>query len=173
MRWNARINLTALRDPAEILTRHFGESFFLATLIAEHANPHDAIDVGSGAGFPGIPLNILLPDMKTTLIESQSKKAVFLNEVIRALTLTSIDVFAGRADGLQKQAAVITLRAVEKFERVLPVAARLVRPPGQLALLIGAGQVPTAQKLLANFRWETPVAVPQSRERAALLGRIS
>jgi 16S rRNA (guanine527-N7)-methyltransferase len=173
MRWNARINLTSVREPAEMLTRHFGESFFLATLLSAPTPPHDAVDVGSGAGFPGIPLKMLLPNVHTTLIESQNKKATFLKEVIRSLRLTKIDVFAGRAESWKMQAEVVTMRAVEKFDRVLPVAARLVRKPGRIALLVGASQVERARDLLPATKWESDAPVPRSRERVALIGRIS
>jgi 16S rRNA (guanine527-N7)-methyltransferase len=172
MRWNARINLTAVRDPAEILTRHFGESFFLANLLSEAASARDAIDIGSGAGFPGIPLRILLPESHVTLVESQNRKATFLKEVIRKLTLINIDVFTGRAENFQRQAEMVMLRAVERFQRVLPVAHSLVRRPGRMALLIGSGQIRAAQETLPNVGWEAPVPIPQSRERVVLLGRI-
>src|SRR3954470_220693 len=81
-----------------------------------------AIDIGSGAGFPGIPLKIYSPAVVVTLIESQNKKATFLKEVIRELTLTNINVFSGRAEALDKKADLVTLLAVERFEQVLPVA---------------------------------------------------
>ena len=172
MHWNARINLTAVRDPAEILTRHFGESFLLASLLSEAASARDAVDIGSGAGFPGIPFKLLLPEPHVTLVESQNKKATFLKEVIRKLTLINIDVFTGRAENFQQQAEIVMLRAVEQFQRVLPVAHNLVRRPGLIALLIGSGQIPAAQETLPNVGWEAPVPIPQSRERAVLLGRI-
>src|SRR5947209_7744918 len=82
LRWNARINLTAVRDARQIVQRHFGESFFAARSLV---NPEDQIkvaDLGSGAGFPGVPIAIYAPHSEVTLIESQNKKAAFLNEVI-------------------------------------------------------------------------------------------
>src|SRR5438552_18916429 len=96
LKWNARINLTSVRDPEEILSRHFGESFFLA----EHLFSDEPIifDLGSGAGFPGLPLAIYAPQAKITLLESQNKKATFLKEVARALTLTNVNVFSSRAE---------------------------------------------------------------------------
>src|SRR5207302_9354545 len=84
LRWNAKTNLTSVREPEEIVTRHFGESLFLARHVS--AKAHTAIDVGSGAGFPGVPLKIYSPRLQVTLVESQNKKATFLNEVIRKLT---------------------------------------------------------------------------------------
>jgi 16S rRNA (guanine527-N7)-methyltransferase len=168
LRWNQRMNLTAVREPAEILARHFGESFFLANQLGTASS--DLIDVGSGAGFPGIPLKVTAPHLQVILIEANNKKATFLKEVIRTLTLTNINVFAGRAQQFTGDAGLVTMRAVEKFEEALPAAASLVRPAGQLALLIGAAQAEPARRALSGFQWNDPVHVPQSRERVALIG---
>lgn len=170
LRWNARINLTAVRAPGEIVTRHFGESFFLASLVMGATTPRDVIDLGSGAGFPGVPLKIFAPELRVTLIESNNKKATFLKEVIRTLILTDINVFAGRAQDFDGEADLVTMRAVEKFEQALPAAAALVRKAGRLALLIGSAQASRAGELLKAFKWETPVPVPHSRERVVLVG---
>src|SRR5579862_3053766 len=118
LRWNARINLTAIRQPEEIVTRHFGESLFTARHLVRNTweQPPSAslIDVGSGAGFPGLPIKIYASEIQVTLIESNQKKATFLREVIRTLTLTNINVFQGRAETYPSQADAITLRAVEQ-----------------------------------------------------------
>ena len=100
MRWNSRINLTAIRDPGQIVTRHFGESLFLArnlfvgtTAIGCPAGrgPSTVVastlaDLGSGAGFPGLPIKLWAPSISLTLIESNHKKAAFLREITRFLT---------------------------------------------------------------------------------------
>ena len=85
LKWNARTNLTAIRDPEEIVRRHFGEGLFTAT----HLDPSTAtlLDFGSGAGFPGLPIALLRPDIQVTLAESQNKKATFLREAVRTLNL--------------------------------------------------------------------------------------
>ena len=168
--WNARINLTAVRDPESIVTRHFGESFFAARqLVAAEASLR-AIDLGSGAGFPGLPLKIFAPGLALTLIESSQKKAVFLKEAVRTLALTGVDVFAGRAEDFAATADLVTLRAVERYERALGAAARLVAPGGRLALLIGSPQAACTPQLLAGFGWQAPVAIPQSSARVLLVG---
>jgi 16S rRNA (guanine527-N7)-methyltransferase len=165
LRWNAKTNLTSVREPEAIVTRHFGESLFLARRVSGEA--HTAIDVGSGAGFPGIPLKIYSPHLAVTLTESQNKKATFLNEVIRELTLTHINVFPGRAEELNLRADLVTFRAVEKFEQALLIAAKLLKPTGCLALLIGTRQKDSAQKLLTGFEIDNS-PVPESRERVLL-----
>jgi 16S rRNA (guanine527-N7)-methyltransferase len=173
IRWNARINLTAIRDPEEIVVRHFGESLFAA----RHVFPETAaeaglelIDIGSGAGFPGIPMKIWEPALRVTLIESNQKKATFLREVIRGLTLTDIHVFSSRAEEFPGRAGVVSLRAVERFEAALAVAARLVGRAGRLVLLIGASQVAKARELVPEFDWADSICLPQSSKRVLLVG---
>jgi 16S rRNA (guanine527-N7)-methyltransferase len=185
-RWNARINLTAVRDPEEIVTRHFGESLFAArclfpTPVAD-SRPHvyqqrpttndRVIDVGSGAGFPGIPIKIWAPQVHLTLIEANQKKATFLKEVARALPLTDVDVITARAENSSGQAEIVTLRAVESFEKILPVAAaRLVVPRGRLALLIGRSQVRFVHGL-HGFSWSEPRSIPLSSNRIFIIGSM-
>ena len=183
IRWNARINLTAIRDPEDIVTRHFGESLFVARFLfpanapvgtTAVASPPDrssatVADLGSGAGFPGLPIKLWAPRISLTLIESNHKKATFLREVTRALTLTDINIQNTRAETLAgSQFQVVTLRAVERFESILPVAASLVSPSGRLALLIGQAQAAQALSLLPQFVWHEPVPIPTSASRILL-----
>jgi 16S rRNA (guanine527-N7)-methyltransferase len=139
LRWNARINLTAIRDPEDIVTRHFGESLFAARhlfpLIPSASSASSAVkalevaDIGSGAGFPGLPIKLWAPQISLTLIESNHKKAAFLKEVARALTLTDVNIQNARAEAVTARYDVVTLRAVERFETILrPSEAK--RPPG-------------------------------------------
>lgn len=174
VRWNARMNLTAVRKPEEIVGRHFGESLFLAA----HAisdRMHSVVDVGSGAGFPGLPLKIFAPRLSVLLVESTYRKATFLREVVRALALQDIEVLPARAEELAEErsalADLVTMRAVERFDRALLVAAALVRPlTGSLGLLVGSAQVRRAEKILPNFIWSQPLPVPQSAGRVVLTG---
>ncbi len=173
IRWNARINLTAIRDPEDIVTRHFGESLFVARHLFPdriHLGTATALaDLGSGAGFPGLPIKLWAPHISLTLIESNHKKATFLREVTRALTLTDVNIQNARAEALAASAfQVVTLRAVERFESVLPVAASLVAPSGSLALLIGRTQAHQARHLLPNLAWNGPVPIPNSNSRILL-----
>ena len=177
-RWNARMNLTAIRDPEPVVTRHFGESLFAAQKLYSRSPEPEArlLDIGSGAGFPGIPIKIWSPELHVTLLESQNKKATFLREVVRALELKNVTVFAGRAEDLvlpkpeaHSPKPVVTLRAVEKFDRILPVAAQLAAG-GRLALLVGSVQVEPAKLLAPTFRWSAPLPIPQSLARVVLVG---
>jgi 16S rRNA (guanine527-N7)-methyltransferase len=172
-RWNARINLTAIRDEGQIVTRHFGESLFAArhlfppcSSVPSVVKGLDVADVGSGAGFPGIPIKLWASQISLTLIESNQKKATFLKEITRALTLTNVNIQTARAESLAGASfEVVTLRAVERFESILPVAAHLVAPGGRLVLLISQTQLPRAQSALPALNWSNPIAIPASQSR--------
>jgi 16S rRNA (guanine527-N7)-methyltransferase len=191
LRWNARVNLTAIRDPEQIVTRHFGESFFLARRLfrggghERHAGglppsrPGETgrsacrlADLGSGAGFPGIPIKMWASELSVTLIEANHKKATFLREIARNLQLPGIQVENTRGETLVPAAFdVVTLRAVERFLEALTVAHRLVGPSGRVALMISSGQVAAALSSPANFSWTSPEPVPRSNSRLVLIGR--
>jgi 16S rRNA (guanine527-N7)-methyltransferase len=194
LRWNARINLTAVRDPDQIVTRHFGESLFAARhlfsgpasgflagpILAGRDEDISAgepvpmvVDLGSGAGFPGLPLKVWSPHTRVMLIESNRKKVAFLREVIRSLTLTNIDVFAGRAQTFPPaSAALVALRAVERFEQTLAVAVRLLARGGRLALLIGRAQSVRVHRLAPTLAWSEAVPIPLSDARILLTGSV-
>lgn len=173
IKWNAHINLTSIRDPEQIITRHFGESLFAARqLLSADATNQTATDVGSGAGFPGLPLKIWSPKLSLTLIEAHQKKAIFLREVVRALGFSGVKIFADRADNLKQQASLVTLRAVERFDKTLPIASALIAPNGRLALLIGDAQIETSKSILPHAAWEDPLSLPLSRSRCLLVGRF-
>jgi 16S rRNA (guanine527-N7)-methyltransferase len=215
LRWNSKINLTAIRSPEEIVTRHFGESLFAARHLfpkephvgtaeneklqhrgraalqrrekglkdralapiavpgqrpATATTPPSLADIGSGAGFPGVPIKLWAPDIALTLIESNHKKAAFLRELARALILTDVNIQNVRAETLPPATFdVVTLRAVERFDAVLPVAASLVAPAGRLALLIGSSQLDAA-RVVQSFSWQEPITIPDSKARVLLIG---
>ena len=174
LKWNAKINLTAIRDPEEIVTRHFGESLFAARHIFPQASINaNVIDLGSGAGFPGLPIKLWARNIKLTLIESNNKKTTFLREVIRLLALGNVEVFAGRAEVFSGAGNVVTLRAVERFDTVLPSAFNLVEPGGTISLLIGEDQVTSVKAASPSVRWSAPVPLPNSQRRILLLGAVN
>ena len=134
LHWNARLNLTAIRTPEEIVQRHFGESLFLASHLPIAAAT--MLDLGSGAGFPGLPLQLARPALNVTLAESQHKKASFLREVVRELKLPT-RIWADRAEKLPKAQPfdIVALRAVDKPDQALIVARTLLASHGTLAHL--------------------------------------
>jgi 16S rRNA (guanine527-N7)-methyltransferase len=170
LKWNARINLTAIRAPEEIIQRHFGESFFAANYLLAQGPIEDVIDVGSGAGFPGVPFALLAPQIYVTLIESNHKKATFLKELVFTLGLANVMVFADRAERHSKTASLVTMRAVENFDQALLLALALVKPSGRIALMIGLAQVDKARELAKQMDWSAPVVVPGGHSRVLLVG---
>ena len=147
LRWNARTNLTAIRDPEEIVRRHFGESLFAGC----HLGPdtQTLLDFGSGAGFPGLPIALLRPEIAVTLAESQNKKASFLREAVRTLNL-SAEVWPGRVEAMPatRQFHTVTLRAVDDMETALPAAKARILSGGQLALLTTSAHAPANGRLV-------------------------
>jgi len=137
LKWNARTNLTAIRDPEKIVQRHFGEGLFAATQLASRLAPGATLlDFGSGAGLPGLPIQLLLPELKVTLAESQGKKASFLREAVRTLGLGS-EVWAERVESMtaEKTFKAVTLRAVDNMPLALVAAKPRVAPGGWLVTL--------------------------------------
>jgi 16S rRNA (guanine527-N7)-methyltransferase len=136
-----------------------------------------ALDIGSGAGFPALPLKIWNPGINLTLIESNHKKSAFLKEVSRALTFTNINIITERTETIlaskdkdHPQAEVVTLRAVEHLETILPQALHFLAAPATLALLVGESQLPTLTPN-TSLEWQTPITIPNSNARVLLLGR--
>ena len=172
LKWNEKINLTAIRPAEEIVTRHFGESFFAVREFSKlQPSPASAVDVGSGAGFPGLPIKIWFPEVQLTLVESNHKKVAFLREAVRILGLKNVEVLAIRAEEASSKFELVTLRAVERFEKALSIAAALLLPRGFLVLLIGESQVAIAQESLPNFTYREPIPIPLSEKRVLLIAQ--
>ena len=136
--WNARFNLTAIRSPALIIRLHFIDSLAIAPFISPGGR---LLDVGSGAGFPGIPLKIISPKMALTLVESQRRKANFLREVVRSLNLSGVEVLEGRAEQLKPQEiglfSVVVARALGSLDNFLRLSAPLLRQGGRTIIMHG------------------------------------
>lgn len=172
LHWNLKMNLTAIRDPEEILRRHFAESLFLTRVI--EFRPGMLYDIGSGAGFPGLPVKAVHPEVRLVLVESSRKKSAFLKEVIRESGLEGARVETARAEQLGERGEVeladwATMRAVGGPEELLPVIRRLLVPRGQVALFLGQADADAITG--AGFEWQAPVPIPGSERRVVLLGR--
>ncbi|MEI9981717.1 MAG: 16S rRNA (guanine(527)-N(7))-methyltransferase RsmG [Edaphobacter sp.] len=144
LKWNARTNLTAIRDPEEIVRRHFGESLFAARHVP--AETRTLLDFGSGAGFPGLPIALLHPNLQVTLAESQNKKSTFLREAVRTLTLPNVEVWPHRTEAMPSNRLfqIVTLRAVDDMAAALSAARARIAPGGHLLLLTTANHAPNA-----------------------------
>ena len=132
IRWNARTNLTAVRDRSGILSRHFIECMACARILP--ADIGTLLDFGSGAGLPGIPIALCRPEIVVTLAESQGKKAAFLREAVRTIGISAL-VYSGRAEVISMRFDCVILRAVDKMPQAIKAATGLVAPHGWLALM--------------------------------------
>ena len=131
LRWNATYNLTAIRDPREMVTKHLLDSLAMAPSVASMAT---LADLGTGAGLPGIPLAIAVPGLRVTLVESNGKKARFMREALRTLGLSNAEVAESRIEALDRPGAfaAITARALATLPQILSLGGHLLAPGGVL-----------------------------------------
>ncbi|MEJ2008819.1 MAG: 16S rRNA (guanine(527)-N(7))-methyltransferase RsmG [Acidobacteriota bacterium] len=174
LRWNRKINLTSIATPEECITRHFGESFFVSHVVKLRGR---LLDIGSGAGFPGLALKLLLPDLEVVLLEPVAKKRAFLKEVGRACGMSSVRVEGSRVQEFAREERLfsfdgVTIRAVGGLGSVIPAAAGLLKPNGHLCLWVGEEQVAGIRDRNPGLRWLDPVPIPLSKERQILAGRL-
>jgi len=168
LQWNARINLTAVRDAATIVRRHFAESLFAAEHIP--AGTATLLDFGSGAGFPGIPIALARPEIAVTLAESQGKKAAFLREAVRTLGVRA-EVWAARVEEMPAERVfdAVTLRAVDKMPHACQLAVPRLAAGGWLAVFTTRA-AEAGLDVLAGIRWSEALPIPGSRQEILRTG---
>jgi 16S rRNA (guanine527-N7)-methyltransferase len=168
--WNDKMNLTAIRDPLEVLYRHFCESMYAAAAMPLQAGR--LVDVGSGGGFPGLPLKIARPELHVFLIESNVKKATFLAEVVRELELANTRVLVSRYEELGEEIAPLDFvcsRALGEFDKFLNWARSERVAAGRAVLWVGGRDVDEIKKI-AGWTWQRPISIPHSLQRFLLVG---
>jgi 16S rRNA (guanine527-N7)-methyltransferase len=176
LRWNTKINLTAIRSPEECITRHFGESLYLSRHVELEGS---LLDVGSGAGFPGLALVIAFPQLQVTLLEPVGKKRAFLKEVARLCgMLQSVEIRPDRLDEflLFGIGSVLfdaaTSRAVGGLPELIPKAVRCLKPGGGLFLWLSQDQGREAATAGRNLiDWTDPIPIPLALRRQIWRGR--
>src|SRR5271169_3381535 len=163
--WNARISLTTVVDPIETLRFHFGESLY-ATVCVPILNGRLA-DLGSGAGFPGLPLRLVNSDLDLTMIESNMKKAAFLREVVQQLGLTRVRVVRDRMENVSMDDGVfdfVTARALGNHAETLRWASAHLSDRGKAVLWLGEQDV-SAVSADSDWKWTDPFLIPGSARR--------
>jgi 16S rRNA (guanine527-N7)-methyltransferase len=174
LRWNERVSLTTVTDPVEIIKFHFGESLFAINTVP--ILDCRLADVGSGAGFPGLPLAMSNPAIHVTLIESDTKKATFLSEAVRELALSNVTVFRGRMDDLPIGPfgfEFITARALGQHKDLLKWSSERLSEVGKIILWLGESDAISLSNYPA-WQWDPPIHIPGSKRRFLLAGtRIS
>lgn len=150
-RWNRSYNLTAIRDPAEMLTKHLLDSLAMAPFVSDGK----LADLGTGPGLPGIPLALARPGLQVSLVESNGKKARFLREAVRQLGLSNARVLEMRAEAVPEAGAYaqITARALDTLAGIIKVGGHLLAPGGRLLAM--KGQRPDAEIAALPPGWAT------------------
>lgn len=167
LKWNARLNLTAIREPEAILQRHFLECIQCAQMLPPVAT---LLDFGSGAGLPGIPIAILKSEIRVTLGESQAKKAAFLREAVRTLDLNAM-VFDGRIETMAQQFDAITLRAVDKMATACRAAQERLNSKGWILLFATEATKSELSAELLSIHWQPPIPIHGMESGIFLLGQ--
>ena len=168
--WNEKVNLTAIRDPPEVLYRHFCESMYAASAVPLTAGR--LADVGSGGGFPGLALKIARPELQVFLIESNVKKATFLAEVVRELGLADTRVMVSRYEELGEEIAPVDFvcsRALGEFGKFLSWASSERVAASSSVLWVGGRDIDEIKKI-GGWTWREPIPIPKSLQRVLLVG---
>jgi 16S rRNA (guanine(527)-N(7))-methyltransferase RsmG len=161
VKWNRKMNLTSLADVDEIVRRHYAESLWLGSVLP--AGPLSIADVGSGAGFPGYPIAVLRPESSVALIESSSRKAVFLRQACRGIE--NLKVIEGRAEDCRERFDWLVARGVA-WRDLAGLVGRLADCVG---VLVGEGSVRELQGD-PRIAWREPLPVPWMERSVAMLG---
>jgi 16S rRNA (guanine527-N7)-methyltransferase len=170
LKWNKTISLTTVTNPSEILKFHFGESIFATHEV--NFEKSRLADVGSGAGFPGLPLAMVVPGLDVTLIESNAKKCAFLSEVVRELQLPNVTVFRGRMEDFPSDSGSLNLiaaRALGQHTELLAWSKEILAAGGKVILWLGEADCREIS-LNPDWRWESPELIPGSERRYLLVG---
>jgi 16S rRNA (guanine527-N7)-methyltransferase len=167
LRWNARLSLTAIREPKEIIRRHFAECAFAAQHLP--MNMETLLDYGSGPGLPGIPFAICRPEIRVTLAEAQGKKAAFLREAVRTIG-TNTEVYDGRVETMAQGHPfhAVSMRAVEKMGLAIPIALRMAER--YLVLFTTELSAPQYEQMAPGLSWLRKVHLPNSNQMILAIG---
>ena len=158
--WNTRVNLTAIRDPVDAVVKHLLDSLSVHSFLRGRT----VADVGTGAGFPGLPLAVVAPERQFTLIEATAKKARFVEHAVTRLGLSNVTVVITRAEQYRPPTRFdcVVARALGKLEEIVRVAGHLCAPRGRLLAMKGKnpraeiGDLPSAWRVVAVHRLQVP-----------------
>jgi len=182
LEWNTKFNLTAIREPEDIRFRHFLDSLSVTKGWSRTAPPTSLVDLGTGAGFPGIPLKIIWPELKLTLVDSVGKKINFCRLVLDTLQLHNADTTTIRAEELGQDAnqrekyQMVTARAVAPMPVLLEYCLPLAQPGGRIVLQKGTDAIkeaercqPIMHKLGGDLKEVLPLELPGTEGKRYLV----
>ena len=173
-KWNTRINLTARMTVVEILENLFGESFLGAQLLQSDDSP--CLDIGSGAGFPGMAMKVYRPDLEMFLMEPRQKRAAFLAALKRELSVNGVEILSSRLEPghlpvLQRLPVVLISRGLGNQAEILEMGRPLLSGSRKVLLFMTPGSAATLCKRLEQIQWNDPVPVPWNNNHVLLSGR--
>lgn len=166
VRWNRRMNLTSIKPGPELVIRHYCESLFFGAHLPAETEAITIIDMGSGAGFPGVPVAVLKQSWQVTLVESVQRKAVFLRESTRGLS--NVSVKDQRIEDLPVKADWLVARAVNPSD----VLSNIPRVASNVGLMLGEDDFSLLQKY-PHIAWAEPVRLPWGDRRLCVYGKCS
>lgn len=173
LRWNRRFALVSQSDPRTILDKHFADSLHVVPVCRD---ARTLIDVGSGAGFPGLPIGVALPDLSVTLLDSSRKKVSFLTEAIVATGVTNVRALEARLGDLDvdRKYDIVTCRALAGIARFLPQARPILSPGGKVVMMKGPrfeSDLETADCKTLGFTMHAPIYydLPDGARRVLLV----
>lgn len=173
LRWNRRVNLTGYREPRQMVRRLFGESLYLAQVVELRGW---LVDVGSGAGFPGLALKLATPGLRVTLVESRSRKGAFLKEVVRRCGFSNVDVVVDRFESwalrlaAAEKLSLVTTRAVRVETALLDLLRAVLSEEGKAIFLTTKVRAGEIRKLGWGWNWSSEFRVPQATNSVVLVG---
>ena len=171
LHWNERVSLTTVTNPEQMIRFHFGESIYAVT--SGVVREGRLADVGSGAGFPGIPLGLIQKNLEVTLIEPNLRKSVFLLEVKRELKLENVNVARTRMEDFEGGLFdFVTARALGKFDEFLTFAKARLKPSGKAILWVGLDGADELISQNDEWNWEKTRPIPYSEKRCILAGSL-
>ncbi|MCI0455341.1 MAG: 16S rRNA (guanine(527)-N(7))-methyltransferase RsmG [Candidatus Dadabacteria bacterium] len=174
--WNKRINITGIDDERKIVINHFLDSITTVQFVSEYSR---VLDIGSGGGFPGIPLKIIKPSLELILIDSIQKKVFFMRDVIRRLGLKEIKAILGRAEDAGNEIPrayfdLVVSRAIGEIDEILDLGAPYLRERGEIILMRGKKGIEEWEEIehkSRNFKLKDfkKVSLPYSRHERTIL----
>lgn len=170
-KWGSKINLTSVKDDKEIVIKHFLDSLSICDLLSNKA---DMLDIGSGGGFPGIPLSIVNPGLNVTLLDPAQKKVTFMKEAIRHLSLSNAEAVAGRAGGTGEGELIegsfdfVVTRAVGSIKEVLDISLPYVKGGGKAVLMRGKSGEQEWESFVTSFGKDEKYRLKTSRAKFRL-----
>lgn len=171
LRWNRRVNLTAIREPRRIVRELFCESMYLTRVLPLSGS---LLDIGSGAGFPGLALKLVAPELSVVLLEPRQRRCAFLKEAVRFLHVSDITVEAAPMSqygrGYRECFEIATTRGVAMTAAFLENAQDMLKPRGALVVFTTQEIAMKTVELRSSLKWRQPIPMPHSRERCLLIG---